>query len=227
MNEIPVQAILAVGVISAALIAGFFSFLNLVVSKEQKISEFRQEWIDAFRLELSEFTAAVFHIKFHLSAFKIDQAQNKAAQRQALASSVRESHETYSRTVTSLLLRINPAESDIDKANMNSEFLAAFQAVRESFNSADYQKASELCGDLREKAAPILKSEWERVKRGERTYRISKWVAGIVLALGLFGIGTFAAKDFSPPATKSLQNPPTTPANNSLQSTQKKEMGSD
>ncbi|MDO6692687.1 hypothetical protein Q4574_05300 [Aliiglaciecola sp. 3_MG-2023] len=217
MTEIPAQALIAIGAIAAAFIAGFFSFLNLVISKEQKVSEFRQEWIDAFRRELSDLTAAVFHIKFHLAAFQNDRLEKNAANRQTLATSLRESHETYCRTVTSLLLRINPDESDVVFAKMNAEFLEAFQAVRDSFNSSDYQRASDLCGDLREKAVPILKSEWKRVKRGERTYRISKWVAGLLLMLGALGMVLFASNVQRVPFSTSQQ---CTPANNSLQPTQ-------
>ena len=35
--------------IIVAIIAGFVSFIGLVITKEQKISEFRQVWIDALR----------------------------------------------------------------------------------------------------------------------------------------------------------------------------------
>jgi hypothetical protein len=42
MTEIPVQALIPFGVISAAVIGGFFSLLSLIISKEQKVSEFRQ-----------------------------------------------------------------------------------------------------------------------------------------------------------------------------------------
>lgn len=44
---------IAIGTIAAALIAGLVSLLGLIISKEQKTSEFRQAWIDALRTELS------------------------------------------------------------------------------------------------------------------------------------------------------------------------------
>ena len=43
----------AIGAIAAALIAGLISLLGLIISKEQKTSEFRQAWIDGLRSELS------------------------------------------------------------------------------------------------------------------------------------------------------------------------------
>jgi hypothetical protein len=51
--------------ISAALIAGYFSFVTLINSKEQKTSEFRQNWIDSLRNDIAEFTSSVYFIKFY------------------------------------------------------------------------------------------------------------------------------------------------------------------
>ena len=39
----------------AALITALIVFVNLIVSKEQKTSEFRQAWIDGLRTDLSVF----------------------------------------------------------------------------------------------------------------------------------------------------------------------------
>jgi len=44
---------IAIGAIIAATITGLISLLGLIISKEQKISDFRQAWIDNLRTELS------------------------------------------------------------------------------------------------------------------------------------------------------------------------------
>src|SRR5271166_3862254 len=41
------------GAIVAALIAGLISLLGLIISKEQKVSDFRQAWIDALRDDIA------------------------------------------------------------------------------------------------------------------------------------------------------------------------------
>lgn len=46
----------AIGAIGAALIAATVSLLGLIISKEQKTSEFRQAWIDALRSDLGSLT---------------------------------------------------------------------------------------------------------------------------------------------------------------------------
>jgi hypothetical protein len=48
----------AVGAVAAALIAGLISLLGLIISKEQKVSDFRQAWIDALR---SDIAAVITH----------------------------------------------------------------------------------------------------------------------------------------------------------------------
>ena len=50
---------IAVGAIGAALIAGVVSLLGLVISKEQKVSEFRQAWIDALRSDVASLISHV------------------------------------------------------------------------------------------------------------------------------------------------------------------------
>ena len=59
MDTLPGQLFVAVGAIIAALIAGAFSYFNLVSSKEAKVSEFRQEWINALRSEISMYVSCI------------------------------------------------------------------------------------------------------------------------------------------------------------------------
>lgn len=46
---------ISVGAIGAALIAGVISLLGLIISKEQKTSEFRQTWVDSLRTEITNY----------------------------------------------------------------------------------------------------------------------------------------------------------------------------
>jgi hypothetical protein len=47
----------AIGAVFAAVVAGVVSLLGLIISKEQKTSEFRQAWIDTLRAEISALIA--------------------------------------------------------------------------------------------------------------------------------------------------------------------------
>ena len=55
--------------IIVAIIAGFVSFIGLVITKEQKVSEFRQVWIDALRNDVAELMSAVNHFELAYMAF--------------------------------------------------------------------------------------------------------------------------------------------------------------
>jgi hypothetical protein len=45
--------------IIAAIVAGLFSLLGLLIAKENKISDFRQAWLDSLRNEIADFASAV------------------------------------------------------------------------------------------------------------------------------------------------------------------------
>jgi hypothetical protein len=187
MNSIPMPVFVAVGAIAAALIAGFFSFLNLITSKEQKISEFRQQWINELRQEIADHTAAVTYLSIAYSAYREKHPDEK--DRLQFYDTVRESYERIVWTFTSICLRINPNEKNRKLAAINSEFLGALHKARKLFNDVDLKEARLQCNVIREASIPLLKEEWRRVKRGERAYRISKAVAGFVLLSGVVAGG--------------------------------------
>ena len=57
-NALVAQTVLVgVGAVVAALIAAAASFVSMISSKEEKVSEFRQVWINNIREEISEFLA--------------------------------------------------------------------------------------------------------------------------------------------------------------------------
>jgi hypothetical protein len=45
----------AIATTVAAIIAGTIAFLSTILAKEQKTSEFRQNWIDALREDIADF----------------------------------------------------------------------------------------------------------------------------------------------------------------------------
>src|SRR5208283_2502860 len=92
----------AVGSIVAALIAGLVSLLGLIISKEQKVSEFRQAWIDALRAEIADLIA-------HLNAVY----GTAAAQFPSVAEAwkvVKEDYLAFNNAAARIRLRLNPSE---------------------------------------------------------------------------------------------------------------------
>lgn len=153
--------------VSAALIAGYFSFVTLINSKEQKTSEFRQNWIDSLRKEIAEFTSSVHFLKFYYQ----QDAKNTAPE---FINGLKEIHNKYASSSTAILLRVNATEKDKYLKAVNDAFLCALSDVLKSVDASQYDEAATRCGTLIDKAKPLLKEEWKRVKAGERNYRVIK-----------------------------------------------------
>jgi len=54
---------MAIGPIIAAIIGAVVALVSLIISKESKLSEFRQAWIDSLRQEIADFLSNILHIK--------------------------------------------------------------------------------------------------------------------------------------------------------------------
>lgn len=202
MEMISAQAFVAVAAIVAALIAGFFSFINLINSKEQKVSEFRQQWINELRQEIASYTAAVTYLSISYEAYHEENNDDKGLS--AFYESVKDQYEMVVVNFTSILLRINPNEKKKDLAKMNQDFIEAVHTARRHFNEVKLIESRHQCNVIREMSIPLLKVEWERVKKGEFAYRASKFFAAIILLTGLmvgFAILAHGIKPSSQKAT--------------------------
>ncbi|MCP3407945.1 hypothetical protein [Bradyrhizobium sp. CCGB01] len=169
----------AVGAITAALIAGIISFLGLIISKEQKTSEFRQAWIDALRADLTAYLTQVNAINDATKVRYADHAKKVEA--------LRPLYIPLNNSTFNILLRVNPAEPKSKK------LLSAMEA----FNELTADEAKLTAENIRAvenefltSSQILLKAEWRRVKSGEWTFRAAKWLAVIVVlisaAAGLF-----------------------------------------
>lgn len=182
-------ALAAAAAITAAVIAGSFSYLNLITAKENKVSEFRQQWIDSLRASISEYLASFSYIAILYKHFSEKDEQNK--DRFAMAKDVQETYSKVNKSYNDIILRINPNEDDPEGKRLNDAFLSALEDTRQHYNKARYMEAFRACDAVREAGKPLLKFEWKRVKRGEPSYNKSKKVAlgalltGLTAALGL------------------------------------------
>jgi hypothetical protein len=198
MNDFPIQALIPIGVISAALIAGFFSLLNLIVSKEQKVSEFRQQWIDSLRQELADHMAAVVSLSsIYENGQHLDKEMTKTAN---------EVTQRVTSTFISIKLRINPEDSDLKIREMNIEILRLLDEGRGLFSEGKWKEARLKCNEITEASIPMLKEEWKRVKKGENVYVWFKRIAIGLFVLSLSALA-YAAFTFWPSTAKTGVTP--------------------
>ncbi|HDM8059305.1 hypothetical protein [Vibrio harveyi] len=168
------KSVLVFGTIFAAFMAGAFSFFNLVNSKEQKISEFRQAWIDSFRGEIASLVSAVYFISYYLSNTSEPKAKD-----------IEDSHKAYVSSCAALLTRINAQDPDIATNHVNTVFLERLTDLQTAFNNGHWRHVNILAQHLIDSSKPLLKSEWERVKKGEKGYRRTLLIAALLCVLGL------------------------------------------
>lgn len=212
MDDIPLQALIPIGVISAALIAGFFSLLSLIVSKEQKVSEFRQQWIDNLRQEISDHIAALISL-----STIFETAQNIANNVTEVESNLRQ---RVTATYTSIKLRINPEDSNTNIRTLNQEVLRLLDEERALFNESKWREARLKCNEITSASIPMLKEEWKRVKKGESVYVWSKRGAIAIFMASAFSLA-YLSYEYWPstkkPVSEASEVSEGLPANTSLE----------
>lgn len=185
-TDLPAQSIAAIATLVAALIAGAISFVNLTLTKEQKTSEFRQAWIDKLREDLAAFFAGARAFAraseaLHLVGSDYKEKVPLLITDEKISSIRYQAAETLYR----IKLRLNADEVEhnelqrlLDRAVAEqNKMLIERTDGTETFNAIDLAA---------EYARPILKKEWERVKKGELPFRIARnWVAPIIVALSI------------------------------------------
>lgn len=156
----------AIGAIAAALIGATISLVGLIVSKESKVSEFRQSWIDSLRSELSTFLASANSIA---SARGIEYRNDKER-----LETLRPIYERLNETYYSIALRLNPTETE--SKNLRGCIVRISSYVN-SGQQSDFSKFDSDRTEFINLSNIVLKKEWKRVKTGEPVYKVARWIA--------------------------------------------------
>lgn len=192
--ELPASVYVMIGSLSIAFVSCISAYVTTVSNKENKTSEFRQDWANSLRDESSELSSILteLDITFTIMAGDTNGVEkyngpdvisnpyvNKII---SLKSSIR----TQSCKVR---LRLNPEEikkdgtleSKIAKDISDLEELASMELGKIK-NPEIFKKRR---NDIKEKAnslesnlAEIIKENWNKVKSGERAYRLARNVTG-------------------------------------------------
>lgn len=184
--DLPAQSIAAGATIVAALVAGAFSFVNLTLTKEQKISEFRQAWIDALRQDLASFFATARAFARASQELKsLGKGSKDGAPLAFTESKISDLRYQIAETRYRIQLRLNLQEAE------HKELLRLMQVAIEKqqealTQSGETEKALQAIEAAATFAPQILKSEWERVKRGERMFRLTRNIITPIVVIACF-----------------------------------------
>jgi hypothetical protein len=172
--------------IGVASVAGSISIFNLLVNKDQKISEYRQQWLEDVRSDVASLVAQAHQLFGYLNLL-IGDANSKTL----FLEKTDPIYDEINRASTRLKLRLNvskPEHRAIAKQIKALEDLLAdvdtFRAHLLSAGSVQVSKEVNATTDALVTAASILiSSTWKRVKAGEPTYRKGKWLILILTSL--------------------------------------------
>lgn len=178
----------AIGAVIAALVAALVSLISLVISKENKTSEFRQAWIDTLRAEISAVVAHAWAIHgVFLTGFESTQK---------LWESARDDFVSMNVALASIKLRLNPNEADCVEILKSLNELEAHMSTGE----CDKKVIQEIEDRLVPLSQKLLKREWQRVRVGEPFFRIFKFL----LIVSVVACLVFLAIKFGAPAASAV-----------------------
>lgn len=162
----------------AAVITAALAGIGLTLSKDTKVSEFRQKWADALRKDVSEFLALVSN------AWSI-----KHQPQQIINVANAEKQLTRLNIVMyRVLLRLYLKKKAGAHWKLGEAMWAARQVALSPVSTKD--EMNKTTEGIQEAAATVIDDAWEKVKMGEGQYRIVKWVCYASLAVSvvlLFG----------------------------------------
>ncbi|HCG7089335.1 hypothetical protein ACJO15_10515 [Vibrio parahaemolyticus] len=150
----------AVATLGAAIIAGVISLINLSVSKEHKISELRQGWINELRTEMAILLAKFNHlVNLYICELNLEEKICYWTFYKEHIGLIQEIDEL----IHKIKLRLNPSE--------HSRLIALLEDLEISITETDRINDADgiftLLNQGNEMTKELLKSEWERVKLGE------------------------------------------------------------
>jgi hypothetical protein len=179
-----------IGAICVALISGVISVLGLIISKEQKLSDFRQAWIDALRDDISHFVSFPITICAYWTLIVKPKAMTTSSQ--ALSTEfyaeTKDSYANLNIYSTRIKLRLNTGRHEVD-SNILLQKMEEMENLLHDFSSLDDVAVLKTVKEIQEASRPLLKKEWERVKNGERSFQFAKYASFIVSALILLFLG--------------------------------------
>jgi hypothetical protein len=161
----------AVGAVVAAFLTALVTALGLVITKENKTSEFRQAWIDALRADIAIYAS---HIIVLMATVRIE----------GRAAPVWKDSKDDLFALNEAAIRIRLRQ--FPRKPLHIKLLSALDAIEAQFDkqsTLDEAQIDSLQKEFLLDAQQLLKAEWTRVKVGEWTFRWSRRAAATLMLL--------------------------------------------
>ena len=146
--------------LAGALISAVIAYASIIISKENKVSEFRQAWIDEFRKEIAEFVSS-------LQVFLLKNNERLADK----DADIKDVEMNYAR----MLMRLDPAKNHAIEETLNK--------IKNAVRDRNYSLVHQLTDKLVQESRIMLDEHWNRVKEGEPAFKRFKLLLPISMAV--------------------------------------------
>lgn len=182
----------AAATLAAAGVAACAALVVTILTKENKISEMRQEWINSLREEIADFVAEMQLI--HLDA---DTTFDDKKSAEYLA--WYETYKTQGRVALGLMHRINLRLNTKDHAVLIGHIQRLEDTVDKFSEQTPNPEHHQIVKLILDEARLVLKTEWTRVKQGEKAFVLVKTAAKVISVVAVLCSLAAIAISFVPP----------------------------
>lgn len=160
------------------LITAVISFVNLILSKEQKTSEFRQAWIDGLRGDLAIFFSSARALCRTMEETRSPNTTDEDIQDLKFTKEKNGNMRLASaESLYRIKLRLNKNEPEHKELSRLLESAIITQNRINTEKGKDYAEAFNAIELATSYSQDILKKEWDRVKLGEKSFQTTKNIA--------------------------------------------------
>ncbi len=180
ITQIPLAPIATV---VAALITALIAFVNLTLSKEQKTSEFRQAWIDGMRSDLATYLSSARALCRTMQEARSPNTDDEDIQDYKFEKTkISEMRINGASALYRIKLRLNKTEPEHIELNRLIDVAIETQNKINIEKGKNYDEALKAIERVSTHSQDILKSQWERVKKGEQAFRVARnWVMPAIM----------------------------------------------
>lgn len=183
-TDLPLSFYVMIGAVAAALITAFFNITSVLVSKEQEVSNFRQSWLDNFRLDISCYLGLVQAL-LRIAEHQIpkDRPGLNDSELKTFRESNKSTYEKLNEMYYRVVLRLNPEE--------HRELYVQIVELHGRFygDCSNLKALHQMQENVTAQAQKVIKGVWERVKKGEPYFARLRTFLFIGIMAGLIALG--------------------------------------
>ncbi|WP_332403565.1 hypothetical protein [Vibrio metschnikovii] len=178
----------AIAALIGAWVSAAFTFFSIQNQRHSKISDFRQSWINELRNEIASFVSELQKCVFLQKKRDRLRDRNEEELRKELDEAFFSTYGLLVHHKAQIRLRLNRDDSNDRLKKLNQYLLDYVSNAVECIDNREFDKCEKLIEKVEFTSTKVLKSEWERVKQGEKGNQITTKVGTTILLVGLFGL---------------------------------------